>query len=276
MSSSNPLVSSLFHVKQRETRPPVNHSESPCFMFHPYRHMKHETTPEPTSPPYSRGLGEGEASQDETSAEQDAGRPSTAPKERQTARSAPSPIVQPSPAAVLQARQAGIDPRGVERLALQAVLEERFGYPGAFGRARSIVPSASVPRKCFGDYLSARDVYDRRYIEGTGENAIGRATYISAEPARPWKPQTSARELQQRLSQRNRRIMRVYKLWLAGYRFDIIAAKLNVPRTEVRQFVREIRAMIGFKALHRESGPRDENGRFVGCSPDSQTTRKPA
>jgi hypothetical protein len=101
----------------------------------------------------------------------------------------------------------------------------------------------------------------------TIQESLERLQQVLVEPptsGKPWTPTTTRRELTQRLSHKQRRILHAYKLWLSGSTWREVAKKMNEPEHVVYDWYRTIRSMLGRAATTRDRGPKDQNGRFVG------------
>jgi hypothetical protein len=73
------------------------------------------------------------------------------------------------------------------------------------------------------------------------------------------------RELLQRLSKKQRRILQAYKLWLSGKTWRDVAKEMGEPEHVVYGWYHAIRSKVGRAATSRRVDlPRDENNRFVG------------
>lgn len=170
----------------------------------------------------------------------------------------------PSVAAILAARKAGIDPRRVQKV---------------------VAVSAAVPSSCYGRGVETRDIYHPSVFTGNpdnkGSNIVGDAYNCPPAPSKPWTPEHTLRELEQRAGRRKRTLGRAVKLWLRNpdFTWDDVGQKLGISRAEVRQVVREARSLLGFRALRRSpEQPRGDHGRFVDAvvqPAKTKTTRKP-
>src|SRR6266576_5547236 len=87
--------------------------------------------------------------------------------------------------------------------------------------------------------------------------------------SRQWTSETSRRELMQRLSKKQRKILTAYRLWLDGLTWREIARKMNEPQHVVYGWYHAIRSMVGRAATTRKTGqPRDSFEQFASKRPN--------
>lgn len=86
-----------------------------------------------------------------------------------------------------------------------------------------------------------------------GVTFTGSRDSVRQAPEMPTK-----RELQRRLSKRQRQIVRAFELWQAGLKWDEIAGAMRVPRAMMRTWRNEIAKLVGEYELARtKDAPRD-------------------
>jgi len=98
------------------------------------------------------------------------------------------------------------------------------------------------------------------------------ATSPTAEPE-PAKPAPTNRELQQRLSKRQRLIMRAFRLTQQGIAWDSIAKGLGITRSEARGMRKLVTSMLGRAIAKR---PRDQKRDDVGQFKKTENMRIPS
>lgn len=70
------------------------------------------------------------------------------------------------------------------------------------------------------------------------------------------------REKQQRMSKRQRKLLKAYELYQEGYTWDEVADKMGEPRSVVRGWSDEIAGLVGSYAAYRRT-EQGNDGRFV-------------
>jgi hypothetical protein len=121
--------------------------------------------------------------------------------------------------------------------------------------------SASAAKWLRGSILSGDYAATRAAFEGAGVADFGEP---DQQVAQPWTPKTTKRELQQKLSRKQRRILEAYKLWLGGLTWRQVAKEMGEPEHIVYAWQRAIRSKLGRALTTRPNCQPRHFGRFVG------------